>query len=405
MIHSPGCPVCVLPIGRVDQAIALARQAPVTQCTYGDVLRAPGSQRETLLEAKAAGADVRMVYSARDAVAIAEREPLRQVVFLAIGFETTTPPTANALRLAAQRGLRNFSILCDHVLTPPAMRAILADEAAAPSLDGIVGPAHVSVVIGTAPYRSIAEQFRRPIVVAGFELLDVLHAVLMLVRQCNDGCAEVENQYTRAVGDGGNAKAQAEMAEMFAVRDAFEWRGLGIVPLSALRLHQRYDSFDAERRFGVAAPPAADNPACECGAVLRGAKRPEQCRLFGKACTPDSPVGACYVQDGALRLEQTIIAHNTGGPAVLPFTNGTAYLAACDLFGNEGGDWTAPILAQLDLRELQKRGNGLFGSAEMTGSIGVVTLNMPRMGFVNSGDTEALYPNQSTNFSRANSSN
>jgi hydrogenase expression/formation protein HypD len=297
MIHGPGCPVCVLPMGRVDAAIALAQRPDVTLATYGDVMRVPGSNGASLLSAKAGGADVRMVYSTLDAQRIAEDEPDRQVVFLAIGFETTTPPTAAVLRRARERGCRNFSVFCNHVLTPPAMGAILADEdsGAAVALDGLVGPAHVSTVIGTAPYEPIAERYVKPVVVAGFEPLDILQAVLMLVRQCNDGRHQVENQYTRVVTPQGNVKAQADMAEIFRLRDTFEWRGLGWLPESALAIADPYADFDAERRFDIPRVAAADNPACECGTILRGLKRPAECRLFGTACTPETPIGACMV--------------------------------------------------------------------------------------------------------------
>jgi hydrogenase expression/formation protein HypD len=297
MIHGPGCPVCVLPMGRVDAAISLARRSEVTLATYGDVMRVPGSKGASLLSAKAAGADVRMVYSTLDALRIAEEEPDREVVFLAIGFETTTPPTAMALQRARARDLRNFSVFCNHVLTPPAMTAILTDEGvgAAAALDGLVGPAHVSTVIGTDAYAPIAHRFKKPVVVAGFEPLDILQAILMLVRQSNAGRHDVENQYTRAVTLHGNVKAQADMAEIFCLRASFEWRGLGFLPASALEIAPAYAAFDAERRFDIPATAAVDNPACECGTILRGLKRPAECRLFGTACTPDTPIGACMV--------------------------------------------------------------------------------------------------------------
>jgi hydrogenase expression/formation protein HypD len=297
MIHGPGCPVCVLPMGRVDAAIALSRRPEVTLATYGDVMRVPGSKGTSLLSAKASGADVRMVYSTLDALHIAESESDREVVFLAIGFETTTPPTAAVLRQARQRACRNFSIFCNHVLTPPAIGAILADEQAgtAAALDGLVGPAHVSAVIGTLPYAPLAERYAKPVVVAGFEPLDILQAVLMLVRQCNDGRHEVENQYSRVVTQQGNLKAQADMAEVFRLRDTFEWRGLGWLPRSALAVADAYAAFDAEKRFDIPLAAAADNPACECGTILRGLKRPAECKLFGTACTPETPIGACMV--------------------------------------------------------------------------------------------------------------
>jgi len=292
MIHGPGCPVCVLPIGRIDQAIRLAREHGVILCTYGDCLRVPASERLSLLKAKALGAKVRMVYSTQDALKIARDNPDRQVVFLAIGFETTTPPTAVAVRQAAAEGLSNFSILCNHVLTPAAMHAILAGGV---DIDGFVGPAHVSTVIGYAPYEVFATDYQKPVVIAGFEPLDVMQSILMLIRQINGGRAEVENEFTRAVTREGNAKAQALVDEVFELRESFEWRGLGTVPASALRLRPAYATFDAEMRFDVPYVAVADNKACECAAILRGQKRPQECAIFGTLCTPDNPVGSCMV--------------------------------------------------------------------------------------------------------------
>jgi hydrogenase expression/formation protein HypD len=310
MIHGPGCPVCVLPIGRVDDAIRLAQHPNVTLCTYADMMRVPGSKGGSLLKAKAAGADIRMIYSSLDAVAIAEAEAAREVVFFAIGFETTTPPTAVALRLAQKKRLRNFSIFCNHVLTPVAMRAILAAPAppgeAPIAIDGFVGPAHVSTIIGLDPYTEFAEIWRKPVVIAGFEPLDVMQAVLMLVRQVNEQRTEVENQYIRVVTRAGNVTAQHLCDEMFAVRESFEWRGLGVVPRSALRLRDAYAAFDAEKRFAVETVHAEDNPACECGAILRGQKKPADCKLFGTVCTPDTPTGACMVSsEGACAAHWT----------------------------------------------------------------------------------------------------
>ncbi len=294
MIHGPGCPVCVLPIGRIDQAIRLARDAGVILATYADTLRVPASEQQTLLRAKAQGADVRMVYSTTDALAIARDNPGREVVFLAIGFETTTPPTAVAVRTARAQGLRNFSVLCNHVMTPPAMHAILA----APSgtqLDGFVGPAHVSTVIGSRPYEPFAAEFGKPVVIAGFEPLDMLGAIHLLIRQVNDGRAAVENEFTRAVTRDGNPLAQRLVAEVFDVRPAFEWRGLGTIPASALRLNSTYAAFDAELKFAIPYVAVRDNKACACGEILRGEKRPQDCRIFGKVCTPENPVGSCMV--------------------------------------------------------------------------------------------------------------
>jgi hydrogenase expression/formation protein HypD len=310
LIHGPGCPVCVLPMARVDMAIACARLPEVTLCAYGDLMRVPGSYGSSLIKAKAEGADIRMVYSTLDAIRIAESEPDREVVFFAIGFETTTPPTALAIRAAEKKKLTNFSILCNHVMTPPAMRAILdgaSDDDAAPvMIEGFVGPAHVSTVIGTRPYEPFARDDGKPVVIAGFEPLDVAQAILMLVRQINEGRAEVENQYIRAVTREGNLKAQAEMAAVFETRDTFEWRGLGFLPRSALKLRDEFGLYDAERRFGLAEKPAKDNPACECGAILRGAKAPRDCKLFGTVCTPDTPMGSCMVSpEGACAAHWT----------------------------------------------------------------------------------------------------
>jgi hydrogenase expression/formation protein HypD len=310
MIHGPGCPVCVLPTGRIDDAIRLAQRPNVTLCTYGDLMRVPGSKGSSLLKARAAGADIRMVYSTLDALRIAEAEPAREVVFFAIGFETTAPASAIAVTMAARKNLGNFTLFCNHVITPAAIRAILESPEVRTlgivRIDGFIGPAHVSTVIGTAPYRFFAEEFEKPVVVAGFEPLDVMQAILMLLRQVNDGRHEVENQYIRAVTEGGNLRAQEAVADIFELRDEFEWRGLGLVPYGALRLRPEHARFDAERRFDIRTVPAADNPACECGAVLRGIKNPVDCKLFGTACTPETPVGSCMVSsEGACAAHWT----------------------------------------------------------------------------------------------------
>jgi hydrogenase expression/formation protein HypD len=299
MVHGPGCPVCVLPMSRIDNAIELARIPQVTLCTYGDMLRVPGSGNTNLLRAKAEGADVRMVYSSADALRIAQEHPDRQVVFFAIGFETTTPPTAVAVRQAAERGLSNFSVFCNHVLTPAAIQNILQSpdvrELGTVRIDGFIGPAHVSTVIGSRPYEYFAAEYQRPVVIAGFEPLDVLQAILMLLRQLNEGRSEVENEYRRAVTREGNERAQRLVAEVFELRRRFEWRGLGLVPYSGLRLNERYAQFDAEVRFELSERAWADNKSCECGAVLRGRTEPYACKLFGTVCTPETPVGPCMV--------------------------------------------------------------------------------------------------------------
>ena len=299
LIHGPGCPVCVLPMARIAHALELACAHKVILCTYGDLFRVPGPERQTLMKAKAQGGDVRMVWSCLDALKIAQANPDREVVFFAIGFETTTPPTAVALLQADALGLANFSVHCNHVLTPPAICGLLDSpdtqaEGAVP-LDGFIGPAHVSAVIGSRPFEPFAERYRRPVVIAGFEPLDVMQAIRMLIIQLNEGRAEIENEYTRVVSRDGNAKAQALMARVFEVRESFEWRGLGQVPLSALRIRDDFARFDAERRFALTDVEIADNKACDCGAVLRGLKEPTDCKLFATLCTPDNPIGSCMV--------------------------------------------------------------------------------------------------------------
>ena len=299
MVHGPGCPVCVLPIGRVDMAINLALQHGVILCTYGDTLRIPASNQLSLMKAKARGGDIRMVYSTVDALQIARDNPAREVVFFAIGFETTTPPTALAIQQAHGEQLANFSVLCCHVLTPSAISHILESpevrQYGTVPIDGFIGPAHVSTVIGSRPYEFFAEEYRKPVVIAGFEPLDVMQAILMLVRQVNEGRAEVENEFARAVSRDGNLKAQDRVAEVFELRREFEWRGLSVVPYSALRIREKYAALDAERRFELAYQSVPDNKACECGAILRGVKRPQDCKIFGTVCTPENPIGSCMV--------------------------------------------------------------------------------------------------------------
>ncbi|WP_299436181.1 hydrogenase formation protein HypD [uncultured Rhodospira sp.] len=306
LVHGPGCPVCVLPVGRLDMVLALVREHRVTLCTYGDMMRVPGSGRDSLLKARADGGDVRMVYSTLDALEIARANPDRAVVFFAIGFETTTPPTALALKQAEAEGLGNFSVFCNHVLTPAALSAILDAEDDGVSLDGVIGPAHVSTVIGAEAYAFVAEGHRTPVVIAGFEPLDILHGVLMLMRQVNAGRHDVETQYIRAVTPAGNTAAKALMADVFEIRPSFEWRGLGALPRSALRLRERYARWDAERRFALGDRRGLEHRACQCGAVLRGVLDPRDCGLFGTACTPDTPLGACMVSsEGACAAQWT----------------------------------------------------------------------------------------------------
>lgn len=312
LVHGPGCPVCVLPVGRIDTAVELAREHGVILCTYGDMVRVPGSGRVSLLKAKAAGADVRMVWSTLDALKIARENPDREVVFFAIGFETTTPPTAMALKQAKAENLKNFSVFCNHVMTPPAMRAILNGESL--PLQGIIAPGHVSTVIGTAPYQPFADA-GQAIVVAGFEPLDLLQGIHMLVRQINEDRPRVENAYVRALTPEGNPKARAVIAETLSLRETFEWRGLGTLPDSALRIADAYADFDAEARFAVPCRAVPDPKSCECADIVRGLKRPEECKLFGTACTPDSPIGSCMVSgEGACAAHWLYGRHRTQEP-------------------------------------------------------------------------------------------
>lgn len=306
MIHGPGCPVCVLPIARIDKAIALATFPDVILCSYGDMLRVPGTGQKSLLKAKAFGSDVRMIYSVDDALKIAQDNPNKQVVFFAIGFETTTPPTAFVIQQAKKLKLTNFSVFCNHVLTPVAMEALLQTQEIPPNpplkkggeggfLDGFVGPAHVSIVIGSQPYETVSQKYQKPIVISGFEPLDVLHSILMLIQQINEGRCEVEIQYTRAVNRLGNLLSQQIMNDVLELRESFEWRGLGFIPKSALQINANYAEFDAEKRFELPESMGEEHKQCICGSVLRGVKKPMECKLFAKVCNPENPLGSCMV--------------------------------------------------------------------------------------------------------------
>jgi hydrogenase expression/formation protein HypD len=291
--------VCVLAVPRLDAAIELAGQPNVTLVSYGDMLRVPASRRRSLLKARAHGADVRMAYSALEALDIAAAHPERQVVFFAIGFETTTPATAHLVLEARRRGLRNLSVYCNHVLTPAAIQSILDSpevrEWGQVRVDGFIGPSHVSAVIGSRPYEYFAEEYQRPVVIAGFEPLDVMLAIRMLVQQLNAGRACVENEFTRGVTREGNRKAQQLVAEVFELRPSFEWRGLGELPYSGLRIKAAYAEFDAERRFQIKAQAVRENAACQCPAIIRGVKKPTDCAIFATVCTPRNPIGSCMV--------------------------------------------------------------------------------------------------------------
>ncbi|MET8146096.1 hydrogenase formation protein HypD [Sphaerisporangium sp. NPDC005288] len=292
LVHGPGCPVCVIPMGRVDDAIAIAEQPDVIMTSFGDMMRVPGGNG-SFLDAKARGADIRMVYSPLDALKIARDNPDRRVVFLAIGFETTAPSTAMTVMRAAAERIGNFSVFCNHVTIIPAIKAIL--DSPDLRLDGFIGPGHVSTVIGCRPYEFIAHDYGKPLVVAGFEPLDVLQAVHRNLVQLAEGRVEIENQYGRVVPWNGNPKALAVINEVMELRPTFEWRGLGFISDSALCVRERYAEFDAERVFQVPGFRVADPKACQCGEVLKGVLKPWECKVFGTACTPETPIGTCMV--------------------------------------------------------------------------------------------------------------
>jgi len=301
MVHGPGCPVCVLPVARLDMAIDLAGREDVILASYGDMLRVPASRRNSLLKARGQGKDVRVVQSTVEALNIARDNPDKQVVMFAIGFETTTPQTALAIQQAEQMGLDNFSVFCNHVLTPSAIQSILDSpevrDLGQVRVDGFLGPSHVSTIIGSEPYEFFAQEYQRPVVIAGFEPLDVMASIVMLIRQLNEGRAEVENQFKRGVQREGNAKAKALVAETLELRPEFAWRGLGTVPYSGLRIKSRFASFDAEKRFELVEKEVRENKACQCPAVIRGVKKPTDCEIFGTVCTPRNPIGSCMVSD------------------------------------------------------------------------------------------------------------
>jgi hydrogenase expression/formation protein HypD len=292
LVHGPGCPVCVSPMGRVDDAIWLAEQPGVIFTSFGDMMRVPGSNG-SLLEAKARGADIRFVYSPLDSLKVAIDNPDKQVVFFAVGFETTAPSTAVTLVRAKELGVTNFSVFCNHVTIVPPMTAIL--DSPDLQLDGFLGPGHVSTVVGNRLYDFVSEQYGKPIVVTGFEPLDILQAVYMLVAQLRDGRCQVENQYSRVVREDGNPQALALMDKVFALRPTFEWRGLGFIPGSALGVNDDYRDLDAEVRFAMPGVRVEDPKACQCGEVLKGVIKPWECKVFGTACTPETPIGTCMV--------------------------------------------------------------------------------------------------------------
>jgi hydrogenase expression/formation protein HypD len=292
LIHGPGCPVCVMPKGRLDQAIHISQYPNVILTTFGDMMRVPGSKKN-LLQAKAEGANIRVVYSPLDSLKIAKDNPNKEVVFFCIGFETTAPSTALTILQADEESITNFSMFCNHVLVIPALKSLLNDPNL--QLDGFIGPGHVSMIIGCQPYDFITQRYQKPIVVSGFEPLDILQSIWMLIQQLIENRCEVENQYNRVVEIAGNQTALNAMTEVFEVRDSFEWRGLGYISDSGFKIRSEYANFDAESKFIVPNIQVLDHKLCQCGNILKGLIKPWQCKVFGTACTPDNPLGTCMV--------------------------------------------------------------------------------------------------------------
>jgi len=308
LVHGPGCPVCVIPMGRIDDAIAIARQPDVIFTTFGDMMRVPSSGG-SLLDAKAEGADVRFVYSPLDALKVARDTPDRPVVFFAIGFETTAPSTAATLLRAREERLENFFIFCNHVTIVPAVKAIL--DSPGMQIDGFVGPGHVCTIIGLRPFEFVPARYNRPVAISGFEPTDILQSILMILQQQARGAATVENQYARVVRRDGNRRALELIAETMELRPYFEWRGLGFISHSALKLKPEFAAWDAEARFEVPGVRVADPKACQCGEVLKGVLKPWECRVFGTACTPETPIGTYMVSpEGACAAYFTYGRHS-----------------------------------------------------------------------------------------------
>lgn len=291
-VHGPGCPVCVLPMGRIDSCVEIAAHPEVIFCTYGDAMRVPG-RNGSLLDARRRGADIRIVYSPLDALALAREHPEREVVFFGLGFETTMPASALTLQQARQMNVTNFSLFCQHITIIPVLQSLLGQPDV--RIDGFLAPGHVSMVIGSAPYRFICEDYNKPLVITGFEPLDILQGLVMLLEQLYTGRSHVENQYRRIVPDSGNLLAQEALAEVFCLKHSSEWRGLGEIADSGVELTPMYAGFDAERRFNVEPREVADDPRSRCGDVLTGRCKPDQCLLFGNICTPHNAFGALMV--------------------------------------------------------------------------------------------------------------
>tara|TARA_B100001057_G_C22857803_1_gene953362 strand:+ start:787 stop:1872 length:1086 start_codon:yes stop_codon:yes gene_type:complete len=291
MIHGPGCPVCVTPLRLIDKAVHLALQENVILCSFGDMLRVPGSKK-SLLEAKAEGGDVRILYSPLEAVKIAEDNPDKEVVFFAVGFETTAPANALSVVHAHRKNLKNYSILASHVLVPPAMKAVINDEES--KIDGFLAAGHVCTIMGNAEYHPLSEEFKVPIVVTGFEPLDVLQGILMVIRQLEQHKAQVENQYSRIVKEEGNPNAQNMIFEVFEIQNQ-TWRGIGEIPESGYGIKEKYAQFDAIKKFNIDIEEAPENPECISGQIMKGIKKPFECAQFGKKCKPTNPLGAPMV--------------------------------------------------------------------------------------------------------------
>ena len=292
MVHGPGCPVCVLPMGRVDDCVALAERPEVIFTTFGDAMRVPGSHK-SLLQAKADCADIRMTYSPMDALGLARKNPDREVVFFGLGFETTMPSTALTVLQAEREGISNFSLFCNHITTVPTIKAVL--DSPDMQIDGFLAPGHVAMVIGERPFDFIAEDYGKPLVITGFEPLDILHSLWMLLQQLDENRHDVENQYTRIVPENGNTPALEAISKVFEIRDFFEWRGLGSIDHSGVKMKQAYAAYDAEQKFSVPNLKIADPKSCQCGEVVKGVIKPWDCKIFGKECNPESPMGALMV--------------------------------------------------------------------------------------------------------------
>lgn len=292
LIHGPGCPVCVLPMGRVDDCVTLAERPNVIFTTFGDAMRVPGSKK-SLLQAKADGADIRMVYSPLDALDLARKHPDKEVIFFALGFETTMPSTALTVLQAEQDNIKNFSLFCNHITTVPTIKAIL--DSPDMKIDGFLAPGHVSMVVGVRPFDFVAETYQKPIIITGFEPLDILQSIWMLLKQLDEKRHDVENQYARIVPENGNAPAMDALSKVFELRDFFEWRGLGSIDHSGVKMRNAYAAYDAEQKFTVPNLKIADPKSCQCGEVLKGVIRPWECKVFGTQCNPETPMGALMV--------------------------------------------------------------------------------------------------------------